>query len=597
MKRVLAIWLPNWPVQRLVLSRPELAGRAVVLHGAGGRGQCVTACSAEAQRVGVEAGIPVAEAIAILSTLHPSDSLPSAGREPESFERKQGGEQRGILEPHDPTADRAGLVELAQWCHRFSPSVGLEEGDAPETLLLDATNLAPLYGGEAELVAQVAHAMRRRGLEARLAIADTVGAAWGLVRFDDFSPGLCPGVALHGTPHLLDDPRAEPGAEGELGALPLAALRLPGEMIATLAELGIACVGDVLQLAREQLRSRFGPLLLLRIDQLLGATPEVFAAIDPSEEFAVKQALESPISRTDAIQFTIAQLLDRLAWLLTTRNAGALAVACRFECEGAPAVTVEFGLFQPTASARHLLELAEWQLERVRLPAPVAGIEVRVVRHAPLEQRQGVLFDQERTLESSRPLAALVDRLAGRLGRETVVRCRLRSDSQPELAYREEPLVGSTGGASKRTRASGGRQPSAAGRISAARRRKKTKEAQAKEAEGLRPPLDGGKNVSVKGALDRPLCLLARPAALVMTMSIASDKPSVVPDKPPTVFRLGREQYQVARHWGPERIETGWWRRERTVRDYYRVETTEGRRFWLFRRLRDGQWFLHAGYE
>ena len=53
----------------------------------------------------------------------------------------------------------------------------------------------------------------------------------------------------------------------------------------------------------------------------------------------------------------------------------------------------------------------------------------------------------------------------------------------------------------------------------------------------------------------------------------------------------------MARHWGPERIETGWWRRERAVRDYYRVETTEGRRFWLFRRRRDGRWFLHAGYE
>jgi hypothetical protein len=32
-------------------------------------------------------------------------------------------------------------------------------------------------------------------------------------------------------------------------------------------------------------------------------------------------------------------------------------------------------------------------------------------------------------------------------------------------------------------------------------------------------------------------------------------------------------------------------------RDYYRVETTTGHRFWLFRRLRDGHWFLHGLFE
>jgi protein ImuB len=68
---------------------------------------------------------------------------------------------------------------------------------------------------------------------------------------------------------------------------------------------------------------------------------------------------------------------------------------------------------------------------------------------------------------------------------------------------------------------------------------------------------------------------------------------SVVPEGPPIYFRFAGVRHDVARHWGPERIETGWWRRQRAVRDYYRVETTEGRRFWLFRR-RDGRWFLHG---
>jgi len=32
-------------------------------------------------------------------------------------------------------------------------------------------------------------------------------------------------------------------------------------------------------------------------------------------------------------------------------------------------------------------------------------------------------------------------------------------------------------------------------------------------------------------------------------------------------------------------------------RDYYQVETACGNRFWLFRRLSDGRWFLHGTFD
>ena len=207
MKRVLAIWLPNWPVQRVVQNRPELAGRAVVLHAPSQRGECVVACSAAAQARASNQECPsprrwccLPSSCIFLNLPAPSPWWRGLGRGekrvhdlkparvPTSFPSPPRpsppgrGEQRSHFETHDPAADRTALVELAQWCHRFSPCVGLEEGDAPETLLLDATNLAPLYGGEAALVDQVARALRRRGLDARLALADTIAVALGLVR-------------------------------------------------------------------------------------------------------------------------------------------------------------------------------------------------------------------------------------------------------------------------------------------------------------------------------------------------------------------------------------------------------------------------------
>ena len=72
---------------------------------------------------------------------------------------------------------------------------------------------------------------------------------------------------------------------------------------------------------------------------------------------------------------------------------------------------------------------------------------------------------------------------------------------------------------------------------------------------------------------------------------------AVVPDGPPLGFRWSDCEEQVLHCWGPERIETGWWRSGCVRRDYYRVETAGGQRFWLFRRLHDGRWFLQGTFE
>jgi protein ImuB len=71
----------------------------------------------------------------------------------------------------------------------------------------------------------------------------------------------------------------------------------------------------------------------------------------------------------------------------------------------------------------------------------------------------------------------------------------------------------------------------------------------------------------------------------------------VVPDGPPLVFTWGGMERRIERTWGPERIQTGWWRASGVGRDYYRVQTALGHWFWLFRQLADGRWFLHGVFE
>ena len=76
-----------------------------------------------------------------------------------------------------------------------------------------------------------------------------------------------------------------------------------------------------------------------------------------------------------------------------------------------------------------------------------------------------------------------------------------------------------------------------------------------------------------------------------------------VPEGPPAQFRWRRVLYKTARHAGPERIAPEWWldRPGTRLRDYYKVEVRDGRRFWMYREgvLCDGRgdeprWFLHG---
>ena len=83
-----------------------------------------------------------------------------------------------------------------------------------------------------------------------------------------------------------------------------------------------------------------------------------------------------------------------------------------------------------------------------------------------------------------------------------------------------------------------------------------------------------------------------------------------VPDGPPLLFTWRRVRRRVARAAGPERIEPEWWAaaggRDEAVRDYYRIEDADGRRYWLYRAGLYGdtaagsgnspRWYVHGLY-
>jgi protein ImuB len=99
------------------------------------------------------------------------------------------------------------LTGLAEWFLRYTPLVQL---DPPDGLLLDVTGCTHLKGGEKAYLQEIVSRLKTIGYDVRPAIADTIGAAWGVAR-----------CATSGSSYLGGEHR------NALMPLPPSALRLP----------------------------------------------------------------------------------------------------------------------------------------------------------------------------------------------------------------------------------------------------------------------------------------------------------------------------------------------------------------------------------
>jgi protein ImuB len=515
MKRVMCVYLPAWPLQRLRHEQPGLRDKPVAFYDSGAaRGPRVVLYGApertrgrgQAGRPAVWPGMPVVEAVAI--------------------------ERRLALCKYDPTGDRHALLHLGQWANRFSPIVALEDEPAPQSLLLDISGCAPLFGGEPALLDLVGRGLRRQGWKARIAIAGTIGAAWALAHY----AAACSLASSEET-------------EAVLRPLPVEALRLPADTLHCLHELGIARFGALLDLPRSSVPARLGPAVLHRLDQALGRAPEVLVPCEQPPDFEADFAFEYPTDRLEVLCRALDVLLERIHEKMLRSQRGARRLECRFCHEADEPSLIEVGLAFPSRSTHHMRVLLRTHLERLELPGLVSGIRLCVTAAAPLDDSQADLFDQEQA-RLGRELSALIDQLSSRLGGVAVTRPRLVADCEPEQACRFEPAVSS--------------------------------QDDTEAAIALSHGYQGGRR-------HRPVRLYPNPVPIAAV--------SVVPEGPPVRFRWVGSEHLITRSWGPERIQTGWWRGRDIERDYYVVETTEGARFWIFRRRDDTRWFLHGCFD
>jgi len=450
----------------------------------------------------------------------------------------------------DPEGDAEALASLGLWCLRYTPLVmAWDEANGADGLYLEVQGSAHLFGGERALLDDLAARLQGFGLSPRLAIADTPGAAWAVARYG-------------WTPLEIVAPGAEQAA---LRSLPLAALRLPAETLALARRLGLRRIADVMSAPRAPLSKRFGALFLLRLDQALGRAPEPLKALVVPASYHVRASFLEPISTQAHIVEAARKLLGDLAKELLRDSVGARRLLLLLFRPDGGVRSLELGLAAPSRDVAHMARLIELRLDRIaggleaEFGYEAMGLDVLLAE--PMAETQAALESGGARRETA-DLAKLIDRIEQRLGTGSVSKLEPRQSHCPERAAIARPAGARSAG-----------------------------EAEARPAKAAAVRWES-RNLP---ATARPLFLFPRPETAEVV--------ALIPEGPPRQFRWRGMLHQVTGFEGTERIAPEWWRQDAAgmpERDYYAVEDTEGRRFWLFRAGRYGvdgitpRWFLHG---
>ncbi len=345
-------------------------------------------------------------------------------------------------------------------------------------------------------------------------------------------------------------PDADPATR--LADLPVAALRLDEDVLLVLRRLGLKQLGQLTTIGRDAIQRRFrnrrSPAAnpLIRMDQILGRVPEPLLPVVPPQMPLVQRRLMEPIRHRALLDEVVNDLADEMARALEGLGQGARRLELgMWRVDGEVVVrTIEFAA--ATREAAHICRLFGGRLDDVDAGFGIEMVRLRASWAEPLALAQA---DFEAAAEDhGTSLAACIDRLGVRLGEKAVRRPVAYASHLPERAQRWQPPLSP--------------EPASQGELA---------------------------------FHDRPLKMLDRPESISVLYA--------TPDGFPQRFRWRGKVHQVARVEGPERIAPEWWREKGTarLRDYYRIEDDEGRRYWIYRHglIGDGRgglpdWYLQG---
>jgi protein ImuB len=371
-------------------------------------------------------------------------------------------------------------------------------------------------------------------------------------------------------------------------------------------------IGDLYAMPRDALARRFGETVAQLLDQALDHLPEPLSPLGEAPSRRVRLSFAEPIVDPADLMLAAERLTADLVCRLAREGMGARRLDLAFHRVDGRVERIRLGTAHPSRDPRHLAALFKERLDTID---PGLGVEDMIlaafaVEPLPAEQ---IGLTGNFTSAGTSGVAPLLDRLGNKLGLAALSRLEPCESHIPERASVRVPVSARK----NNTRflpplppLAGGEGRGEGGRRSEIRSRPPHPLVPTDQVRGLNAhgapgpslsPLKGGEGFVGRGGVKppRPIRLFEPPEPVEAFW--------LLPDDPPFRFIWRRRRHRVMQADGPERIAEEWWRPEGSgavdaIRDYYRVEDEEGRRFWLFRaglygNDRPPRWFVHGVFS
>lgn len=392
----LALHLHRLPLEIFTRGAPERRPGITV------DGQRVLLGNAEAEAAGIEPGMSLATARALVADL--------------------GAVQR------NRERELAVINQLAQWALRFTPGVVIRP---PATLLLEVGPVLRLFHGLGALQQSIEADLQNMGFSVHQGLAATPAAAWLMAHS---APASRPAWFDYAT-----DTLDRAALRRALAATPLACLDVDSRLIERLQKPGFTTLGDLLALPLHAVGRRFGKPFLLYLSKLQGLALDPQPFVTPESRYRREIDFIDAVANHQALLFPMRRLLDELAGFLTLRQLDCPGLQWLLVDDAGERHSLPIFFSRPLHQPATILELTRVRLESLRLKRPVTTLALQCDRFSARTAHSDSLF-AEPLAQRRNAFTEVVDKLRARLDANRLYRPARIDRHVPEQAGATLPV-------------------------------------------------------------------------------------------------------------------------------------------------------------
>lgn len=305
-----------------------------------------------------------------------------------------------------------------------------------------------------------------------------------------------------------------------LAELPIAALALPEKLVSELARAGLSTVAQLQDQASAELARRFGLQLTRTLDHALGRAPDPVTPKAADPVYAARMTLPEPIGFVEDLEQVLQRLATQVCARLEADQCGARQFRLTVRCVDTGDHPLAIGFARPCSDPAALLRQFAHPLSQLEIEYGADWFRLCAEHVEPIRLKQTSFGDEAKRADDR---LILIETLGNRIGFDHVRVFRAKDSHVPEHEFEQVEAV---------------------------------------QAE---PHWPAAPRV-------RPIRLFTPPEYVEVE----------TPGRPPKAFKWRRMAFLSETAQGPERITPRWFRDEDLrTRDYWQVQTREGRRLWL----------------